>query len=216
MLTQRQYQPTNSDISSLFQFAFCFLSAWNGGSAVTWLLAKLASRVSNRVLTKRIPNRLLRWVTARVLILPILIFGIYLVLRVSGLTQLALTVLGDSGLLGLLLGLAFQAIAKNILASIPTTGLGTRLHDPAEFRESIDLVAHRNRKSKTQAEEFDFSKAEGNIKVDTEELKRQADKSWNPDLGPEILIVDQCEKIVNRCTESSENLAGNDLFDQDA
>jgi small-conductance mechanosensitive channel len=84
----------------------------------TWFLAKLAGFVADRVLGKRIPNSLLRWVATRAIMLPVLIFGIYLILRVSGLTQLALTVLGGTGLIGLVIGIAFQDIAENFLASI--------------------------------------------------------------------------------------------------
>ncbi|MFK7769073.1 MAG: mechanosensitive ion channel family protein [Mariniblastus sp.] len=61
---------------------------------------------------------LLRWVATRAIILPVFIFGVYLVLRVSGLTQLALTVLGGTGLIGWIIGIAFQDIAENFLASI--------------------------------------------------------------------------------------------------
>lgn len=85
---------------------------------VTWLLARLTAVIANRLLGKRIPNSLLRWVATRAIMLPVLIFGAYLVLRVSGLTQLALTVLGGTGLVGLVIGIAFQDIAENFLASI--------------------------------------------------------------------------------------------------
>ena len=85
---------------------------------LTWLLAKLTGFIANRALKKRFPNTLLRWVATRVIMLPVFIFGVYLVLRVSGLTQLALTVLGGTGLIGLVIGIAFQDIAENFLASI--------------------------------------------------------------------------------------------------
>ena len=84
----------------------------------TWLLARLAGFVADRALRRNVPNTLLRWVATRVIMLPVLIFGIYLILRVSGLTQLALTVLGGTGLIGLVIGIAFQDIAENFLASI--------------------------------------------------------------------------------------------------
>ena len=42
----------------------------------------------------------------------------YLILRILGLTQLALTVIGGTGLIGLVIGIAFQDIAENFLASI--------------------------------------------------------------------------------------------------
>jgi len=44
--------------------------------------------------------------------------GVYIVLRVSGLTQLALTVVGGTGLVGLAVGIAFRDITENFLASI--------------------------------------------------------------------------------------------------
>lgn len=43
---------------------------------------------------------------------------VFVVLRVSGLTRLAMTVIGGTGLLGLVIGFAFRDIAENFLASI--------------------------------------------------------------------------------------------------
>ncbi len=54
------------------------------------------------------------WTVATVVFLT----GLYVVLRVSGLTQLALTVVGGTGLIGLALGIAFRDITENFLASI--------------------------------------------------------------------------------------------------
>ena len=48
----------------------------------------------------------------------VFLLGLYIVLRISGLTRLALTVIGGTGLLGLILGIAFRDIAENFLASI--------------------------------------------------------------------------------------------------
>ena len=85
---------------------------------LTWVLARAARRFARHFFKKSIPNELLRWVASQAVMLPILIFGVYLVLRISGLTQLALTVLGGTGLIGLVIGIAFQDIAENFLASI--------------------------------------------------------------------------------------------------
>lgn len=84
----------------------------------TWLLARAARRFARKIFKQSIPNDLLRWVASQAVMLPILIFGVYLVLRICGLTQLALTVLGGTGLIGLVIGIAFQDIAENFLASI--------------------------------------------------------------------------------------------------
>lgn len=84
----------------------------------TWWLAKLASCFARWMLQDRIASPLMRMVTARAIALPIFILGLYLILQISGLTQLALTVLGGTGLLGIALGFAFRDIAENFLASL--------------------------------------------------------------------------------------------------
>ncbi len=50
--------------------------------------------------------------------IPIFLLGIYFVLQVAGLTRLAVTVLGGTGLLGIVVGFAFRDIAENFLASM--------------------------------------------------------------------------------------------------
>ncbi|TVQ81514.1 MAG: BON domain-containing protein [Phycisphaeraceae bacterium] len=70
------------------------------------------------VLMRRISSRLLRGLFARVAGVLVLVTGLYIVLRISGLTQLALTIIGGTGLVGLALGIAFRDITENYLASI--------------------------------------------------------------------------------------------------
>lgn len=86
--------------------------------AVTWLAARTSIRLAQRLFEKRIGNRLLQQVIARVVSIPVFLMGLYLVLRVSGLTQMAATVVGGTGLVGLVIGIAFRDIAENFLASI--------------------------------------------------------------------------------------------------
>ncbi len=78
----------------------------------------LATGVAKALLRQRVRANLLRNVTARSLGLIVFLFGIYIILRVSGLTQLALTVVGGTGLIGLAVGIAFRDITENFLASI--------------------------------------------------------------------------------------------------
>ncbi len=59
---------------------------------------------------------------------------VYLVLRVSGLTQLALTLLSGTGLIGLALGIAFKDITENFLASIYLS-----LQKPFNDGELVDI-----------------------------------------------------------------------------
>ncbi len=85
---------------------------------LTWLAAILAMQLASVLLRRRMQSVLLRQVAARAVAVPVLILGIYFVLRVSGLTQMAATVIGGTGLLGLVVGIAFRDIAENFLASI--------------------------------------------------------------------------------------------------
>ncbi len=84
----------------------------------TWFAASLSTRVSRVLLGRRIQNLLLISVIARAIAIPVFLLGLYLALRVSGLTQMAATVLGGTGLIGLVLGIAFRDIAENFLASV--------------------------------------------------------------------------------------------------
>lgn len=87
-------------------------------AAFAWLLAALVAAVAQRLLAQRIPSPLLRSVVVRVISIPVLLLGIYFVLQVAGLTRLAVTVLGGTGLIGIIVGFAFRDIAENFLASL--------------------------------------------------------------------------------------------------
>ncbi len=78
----------------------------------------IATRVVAAILAPRMQARLLRSVIARSAGVLVVLAGTYVVLRVSGLTQLALTVVGGTGLIGLALGIAFRDITENFLASV--------------------------------------------------------------------------------------------------
>jgi small-conductance mechanosensitive channel len=81
-------------------------------------LAAATVRLLRPLLERRIPVPLLRNVIARATGLLLVLFGLYVVLRVSGLSRLALSVVGGTGILGLIIGIAFRDITENFLASI--------------------------------------------------------------------------------------------------
>ncbi|MEX1013285.1 MAG: mechanosensitive ion channel family protein [Waddliaceae bacterium] len=85
---------------------------------ITWLVAKATVRIGSWLLKNKLKSKLLRQVISRMIAVPVFLLGLYFVLRVSGLTRLALTVLGSTGLIGLVLGFAFRDIAENFLASV--------------------------------------------------------------------------------------------------
>ena len=86
--------------------------------AISWALAKVSVHLLRRRLLARTGSRLLREVAARAGGIVVMLVGLYLVLRVAGLTQLALTLVGGTGLIGLVLGIAFRDITENFLASL--------------------------------------------------------------------------------------------------
>ncbi len=85
---------------------------------LTFFATILATRSARRIGTKRFQNALLSEVAARAAAVPVIILGLYLAMRISGLTQIAATVLGGTGLIGIIIGIAFRDIAENFLASI--------------------------------------------------------------------------------------------------
>ncbi|MEE4608223.1 MAG: BON domain-containing protein, partial [Desulfobacteraceae bacterium] len=86
--------------------------------ALSWIFARLTVYVLRRRLQARSLSQLLREVMARTGGMVVMLAGLYLVLRIAGLTQLALTVVGGTGLIGLVLGIAFREITENFLASL--------------------------------------------------------------------------------------------------
>jgi small-conductance mechanosensitive channel len=99
---------------------------------ISWIFARLTAYLLRRWLLARSLSPLLREVTARAGGMLVMLAGLYLVLRIAGLTQLALTLVGGTGLIGLVLGIAFRDITENFLASLVLS-----LQQP--FREG-DLV----------------------------------------------------------------------------
>ncbi len=82
------------------------------------LFAGVISRTATRVLGRTTDSELLRNVLQKAIFLIVLVLGVYLALRVTGLTRVALAVVSGTGLLGLALGFAFRDIAENFLASL--------------------------------------------------------------------------------------------------
>jgi small-conductance mechanosensitive channel len=85
---------------------------------ISWVAARLTAIAARRSLRRRDWNPLLTNVVARGVGFAILLIGLYIVFQIAGLTSAALTVVGGTGLLGLILGIAFRDITENFLASI--------------------------------------------------------------------------------------------------
>lgn len=85
---------------------------------LAWLVARITAGATRRILEHRAMTPFLREVVTRATALAVFVVGLYIVLRVAGLTTVAMTVMGGTGLLGLILGIAFRGITENFLASI--------------------------------------------------------------------------------------------------
>jgi small conductance mechanosensitive channel len=85
---------------------------------LSWLLSALVVRLGRRFFLPRLRSQLLANIAARMVAIPIFLVGLYIVLQVAGLTRLALTILGGTGIVGIIIGLAFRDITENFLASV--------------------------------------------------------------------------------------------------
>ncbi len=84
----------------------------------TIILTRFSANLSKRALRKRLTNTLLLNVAGYSIGVAVFLVGLFLVFQIAGLTNIAATVIGGTGLLGLILGIAFRDITENFLASI--------------------------------------------------------------------------------------------------
>ncbi len=92
-------------------------------------------RLWRAILARRMAESpMLAETTARLLTTPIFVFGFYLIFRVGGLGGLASTVLGGTGVLGIVIGLAGQNILGNYLAGFMLT-----LRNPFKVGDQVTI-----------------------------------------------------------------------------
>jgi small-conductance mechanosensitive channel len=119
------------------------LQAWPVGLLIiviviaTWLMARLVGMLARRFFAGRIASPLLFGVVVRAFSIPVFLLGLYFVLQVAGLTRLAVTVLGGTGLIGVIIGFAFRDIAENFLASLLLS-----VRNPFRRGDLIDVAGH--------------------------------------------------------------------------
>ncbi|MDP3559886.1 MAG: mechanosensitive ion channel [Legionellaceae bacterium] len=85
---------------------------------IFWIIALIATTASRKYLNSRELHPLLSHVISRGVAFLCFLIGIYFILKLLGLTTIAFTILGGTGVLGIILGIAFKNIAENLLASI--------------------------------------------------------------------------------------------------
>lgn len=132
------FQPASSGLRTLwrdFVHSLPFLAFGLVILGVSIGIATLTTRGARAFLRQRVRSKLIQTVLARAAGVIIFLLGAYTVLRVSGLTQLALTIVGGTGLIGLAIGLAFRDITENFLASIFLS-----VQRPFETEDLVDIA----------------------------------------------------------------------------
>ncbi|MEX2345251.1 MAG: mechanosensitive ion channel family protein [Balneolaceae bacterium] len=115
------YEPAFTGMQELWRNIMRTIPFWVFGIFVLlifWGISSLAAKATRASLKKREMNTLLQDISARTVAVLVFLFGIYVVFHVADLTNVAFTVLGGTGLLGIVLGIAFRDITENFLASV--------------------------------------------------------------------------------------------------
>ncbi|WP_299675442.1 mechanosensitive ion channel domain-containing protein [uncultured Roseobacter sp.] len=115
------FDPALTEINRLMQDALAALPLFLLALLVlplAWYAAKLVARLVRWLLGDRLKTPFLRSVVSRIVAFPVFLIGLYIVLQVAGLTQLALSLVGGAGVVGIVIGFAFRDIAENFLASL--------------------------------------------------------------------------------------------------
>lgn len=99
------------------------------------VLAVLNARIGRRMARQRLRNPLMVEIVSKLFALPVILIGLYLVLRVCGLTGIAVTVLGGTGAIGLVAGLAMKGILENYFA-----GVILSIRNPYNVGDVVDVA----------------------------------------------------------------------------
>jgi small conductance mechanosensitive channel len=106
--------------------------------AIGWLVSRLVGALAGRLFSPRIESPLLLAVVARLFAIPVFLLSVYFVLQVAGLTRLAITILGGTGLAGIVIGFAFRDIAENFLSSLLLS-----IRNPFSRGDLIEVAGHK-------------------------------------------------------------------------
>ncbi|WP_300030689.1 mechanosensitive ion channel family protein [uncultured Roseobacter sp.] len=115
------FDPAMAELEALARKAVTFLPLVLLAVLVlplAWFAARLVSKLAKLLLANRVRSPFLRVVIARTIAFPVFLVGLYIVLQVAGLTQLAVSLIGGAGVIGIVIGFAFRDIAENFLSSL--------------------------------------------------------------------------------------------------
>jgi len=85
---------------------------------ITLIITRLIIFLVHLFMARKFSNPIIQKFISWSIGLFILLLGLYIIFNLMGLTNIALTVIGGTGLIGIILGIAFKEITENFLASI--------------------------------------------------------------------------------------------------
>ncbi len=115
------YEPAFVGMQELWNSIMRAIPFWIFGLVVLvifWWFSTLVAKGTRAYTNKRQLSPLLQDIAARSVAVIVFLLGLYIVFHIADLTNIALTVLGGTGLLGIVLGIAFRDITENFLASV--------------------------------------------------------------------------------------------------
>jgi len=116
-----EFTQLSNELSAMFEYALEKLPTLILGIvifAVFLIISRPLASLLTRPLQKRNGSRLILLVVRRIISLMVMLIGLYILMRLAGLTQFAVALLSGTGVLGLIVGFAFKDIAENFLSSL--------------------------------------------------------------------------------------------------
>ncbi len=133
------FSPAVGELSNIWRGVLQSLPRFGMGAMVLLLvgfIAKMTTVGLRRILEQRL-NPLLRDVAARIISILVFLLGFYLALQVAGLSWLSATVLGGTGIAGLVAGIAFRDLLENYLASVLIS-----IRNPFRIGDLVEISSH--------------------------------------------------------------------------
>ena len=103
---------------------------------ISWMLSHLVYKLVPLIFRHKMAPSLLHEVFARAISFCVFLLGVYFIFEMSDLTTMALTVISGTGLLGIIIGIAFRDITENFLASILLS-----IQNPFHAGDLIDITS---------------------------------------------------------------------------
>lgn len=196
--------PALDELARLWRAFLISLPRVGAGLVVMLLVALVARRVSgllSQPISRRFESELLKTVIQKFFLVGLWLFGAYLFLRISGLTQIAMTIVGGTGILGIVLGFAFRDIAENFLASVLIS-----LQSPFRYGDTIEVEGHQGVVQRVTPRGTILMDFEGNyIQIANARVYKSTIKNFtaNPNVRQDFLVgigydarVTQAQEVV--------------------